>query len=59
MQYVGFEKVRLNNNVLIKSDPKPYIDFNAIAKGYAVDLVAAFLDSKASENYMINIGGEL
>ena len=59
MQYVGFDKVRLNNNVLIKSDPKPYIDFNAIAKGYAVDLVAAFLDSKASDNYMINIGGEL
>ena len=59
MQYVGFDKVRLNNNLLIKSDPKPYIDFNAIAKGYAVDLVAAFLDSKASDNYMINIGGEL
>ena len=59
MQYVGFEKVRLNNNILTKSVPKPYIDFNAIAKGYAVDLVAAFLDSKASENYMINIGGEL
>ena len=59
MQYVGFDKVKLNNNVLIKSDPKPYIDFNAIAKGYAVDLVAAFLDSKARDNYMINIGGEL
>ena len=59
MQYVGFDKVILNNNLLIKSDPKPYIDFNAIAKGYAVDLVSAFLDSKASDNYMINIGGEL
>lgn len=59
MQYVGFEKVRLNNNILTKSAPKPYIDFNAIAKGYAVDLVAEFLDSKSSDNYMINIGGEL
>ncbi|MBK85898.1 MAG: thiamine biosynthesis protein [Flavobacteriaceae bacterium] len=59
MQYVGFEKVRLNNNILTKSAPKPYIDFNAIAKGYAVDLVAVFLDSKSSDNYMINIGGEL
>ena len=59
MQFVGFDKIRLNNNVLIKTDPKPYIDFNAIAKGYAVDLVAAFLDSKGYYNYMINIGGEL
>ena len=59
MQFVGFDKIRLNNNVLTKTDPKPYIDFNAIAKGYAVDLVAAFLDSKGYYNYMINIGGEL
>ena len=59
MQFVGFDKIILNNNILIKTDPKPYIDFNAIAKGYAVDLVAAFLDSKGSYNYMINIGGEL
>ena len=59
MQFVGFDKIRLNNNMLTKTDPKPYIDFNAIAKGYAVDLVAAFLDSKGYYNYMINIGGEL
>lgn len=59
MQYVGFDKIRLKNNVLIKNDPKPYIDFNAIAKGYAVDLIAEFLDSKTVDNYMINIGGEL
>ena len=59
MQYVGFDKIRLKNNVLIKNDPKPYIDFNAIAKGYAVDLIAEFLDSKTVGNYMINIGGEL
>ena len=59
MRYVGFDKIRLKNNVLIKNDPKPYIDFNAIAKGYAVDLIAEFLDSKTVDNYMINIGGEL
>ena len=59
MQYVGFDKIRLKNNVLIKNDPKPYIDFNAIAKGYAVDLIAEFLDSKTVDNYMINVGGEL
>ena len=59
MRFVGFEKIALKNNILIKLDPKPYIDFNAIAKGYAVDLVASFLDSKNSTDYLVNIGGEL
>lgn len=59
MQFVGFEKIQLKNNTLIKTDPKPYIDFNAIAKGYAVDLVAEFLESKYVANYLVNIGGEL
>ena len=59
MQFVGFEKITLRNNTLTKTDPKPYIDFNAIAKGYAVDLVAAFLESKNTTDYLVNIGGEL
>ena len=59
MQFVGFEKITLKKNTLIKTDPKPYIDFNAIAKGYAVDLVADFLESKNTTDYLVNIGGEL
>ena len=59
MQFVGFDKIELKINTLIKTTPKPYLDFNAIAKGYAVDVVAAFLDAKNSTNYLINIGGEL
>ena len=52
-------KIVLKNNTLIKTEPKPYIDFNAIAKGYTVDLVAAFLESKNTTDYLVNIGGEL
>ncbi|MDA9056882.1 FAD:protein FMN transferase [Flavobacteriaceae bacterium] len=59
MQFVGFEKIVLKNNFLIKTAPKPYLDFNAIAKGYAVDLVADFLESKNTTDYLVNIGGEL
>jgi thiamine biosynthesis lipoprotein len=59
MQFVGFDKIELKDKTLIKTAPKPYIDFNAIAKGYAVDVVAAFLDAKNHDNYLINIGGEL
>ncbi|MDA9970406.1 FAD:protein FMN transferase [Flavobacteriaceae bacterium] len=59
MQFVGFEKIVLKNNFLIKTAPKPYLDFNAIAKGYAVDLVSDFLESKNTTDYLVNIGGEL
>lgn len=59
MQFVGFENIQLKNNILIKTDPKPYLDFNAIAKGYAVDLVADFLESKNMTDFLVNIGGEI
>lgn len=59
MQFVGFNKMQLNANTIIKTQPKPFIDFNAIAKGYGVDVIGKFLESKSIKNYMINIGGEL
>ncbi len=35
------------------------VDLSAIAKGYAVDVVAAHLDALDIQNYMVEIGGEL
>jgi len=57
-QYVGFNKVQLVDKT-VKKQGGVFIDFNAIAKGYAVDVVAEFLERQAVENYMVNIGGEL
>jgi len=58
MESVGFNKVSIIKNKVIKH-PNTFIDFNAIAKGYAVDVVADFLDSKNVQNFLVNIGGEL
>ena len=58
MQSVGFSKVSIIEN-LVNKLPNTFIDFNAIAKGYAVDVVADFLRSKNVQNFLINIGGEL
>lgn len=59
-QFVGFNKLELKSDgKIIKQDPGIYIDFNAIAKGYAVDVVAQYLDAKKIENYLVEIGGEL
>jgi len=56
---VGYQKVKLVNGKLFKEDPRIRIDFNAIAQGYAVDVVGAFLDSKGIQSYLIDIGGEV
>jgi FAD:protein FMN transferase len=56
---VGYQKVRLENGKLIKADTRIRIDYNAIAQGYAVDVVAAFLGSKGIESYLVDIGGEV
>lgn len=59
-QYVGFDNVRLDNNGrVIKANPNIQLDFNAIAKGYALDLIAEVLNQKGVENYLIELGGEI
>jgi len=58
--YVGLNKVSLTkDNRLKKKYPKIYLDFNAIAKGYTVDVIANYLDSHNINNYLIELGGEL
>jgi len=59
MQYVGYGKTFRNNNNIIKSNPNVYLEFNAIAKGYAVDVIGRYLESKSVNNYLVEIGGEI
>lgn len=60
MQFVGMDKTAISDEgVFIKKYPEVYIEFNAIAKGYAIDVIGDFLDSKGVDNYLIELGGEL
>jgi thiamine biosynthesis lipoprotein len=56
---VNFHHVRLDSGKLVKADPRIKIDFNALAQGYAIDVVAGFLDSKGIQSYLVDIGGEV
>lgn len=56
---VGLGKVFLLKGKIIKQNPNTYLDFNAIAKGYGVDVVANYLDSQGVKNYLVEIGGEI
>jgi len=59
MNLVGMDKISLVNGKVFKQHPGIRLDVNAIAQGYAVEVVADFLEEKGVENYMINIGGEI
>ncbi|WP_072863471.1 FAD:protein FMN transferase [Arenibacter palladensis] len=60
LDYVGFNKVAINyDSTIKKADPAIYFDFNAIAKGYAVDRLAVLLRNKGITDFLIEVGGEL
>lgn len=59
MKYIGYKKVHVENRRLVKESPQIMIDFNAIAQGYSVDIIARFLESKGIENYLVDVGGEV
>ena len=58
LQFVGFDKISLIADSLFL--PKGMsLDFNSIAQGYTVDVIAQFLQSKGDSNYLVEVGGEL
>lgn len=58
-QFVGFDKVRLENHKVIKTDPRVMIDGGAVAKGQACDMIAEMLRRQGCNNYLVDIGGEV
>jgi len=58
-QFVGYQKIKLEDGKIIKEDERTMLDCSAIAKGYGVDRVARLLDQKGVKNYMVDIGGEV
>ena len=58
MEVVGLNRVGLVNGKIQKPSPIK-LDFNAIAKGYGVDVIAEFLESKKVTDYLVEIGGEI
>jgi len=59
LQFVGYQKVWLEGRRVVKADPRVQLNASAIAKGYAVDVVAELLQSYGIANYLVEIGGEI
>lgn len=57
---VGWQKVLLDSNNKRALQPGGvYLDFSAIAKGFAVDQIARFLAQSGIESYLVEVGGEV
>jgi thiamine biosynthesis lipoprotein len=66
LRFVSFEKDKFHSvsfsgdSIFFeKSDPRFKLDFNAIAQGLSVDVLADFLTSRGHANFYVEIGGEL
>nr|VFJ63841.1 MAG: thiamine biosynthesis lipoprotein [Candidatus Kentron sp. DK] len=58
---IGYQKIRLRANppAIAKKASGVYVDLSAIAKGFAVDKIAQYLERKGISGYLVDIGGEL
>lgn len=54
-----YENISLEQQFLMKSVPLARLDVNAIAPGFACDLLGVFLEKKGIQHYIIEIGGEI
>ena len=57
---VGWQKIQRDPTMWRVHQPGGmYLDLSSVAKGYAVDRVAAYLDGMGIDSYLVEIGGEL
>lgn len=59
LQYVGFPKITFDENSVHKLKDQVRLDFDGIAQGYSVDVLAALLERNNIHDYMVEIGGEV
>lgn len=62
--YTGFSTLTLETDssgapIVTKLHPQTQFDFNAIAQGYVVDLIAEFFNKQGIHRYLIDVGGEV
>ena len=55
----GYQHIRIQDKKVCKDQGATQIDLSAIAKGYAVDQVARYLDRIEMQHYLVEVGGEL
>lgn len=57
-QFIGFEKVQLTQDSVMKLDARTQLDFGGIGQGYGADVITEFLKSKGITDMLVELGGE-
>ncbi len=55
----GYDRIALVDGKIEKEDERLMLNCSAIAKGYAVDVIAQLLNRNGVRNYLVDIGGEI
>ena len=58
-QLVGYQKIEIIDDRVVKANPNMTLDFNAVAQGYTTDLIGKFLETNGIANYLVDVGGEI
>ena len=54
MDITGWARIQMTpDRRILKDHPNIYLDFNAIAKGYTVDLIGRYLTQNGSQNHLV------
>ncbi|GLR64830.1 FAD:protein FMN transferase [Marinospirillum insulare] len=57
---VGYKNLELDSaNLAARRLTNSYVDLSGVAKGYAVDKVARWLEQQGVKNFLVNVGGEI
>lgn len=62
LTFTGFDNNKhhhFEDGKIMKKNARFQLDFNAIAQGQSVDILAEFLNEKGHQHYFIEIGGEI
>lgn len=58
LKLVGFENISLDQ-ATAKKLLEVQVDLSSVAKGYAVDRIASYLNAAGVEHYLVEVGGEI
>lgn len=56
--FIGFEKVIIRSDSILKTDPRTQLDFGGIGQGYGADVITEFLLKKGITDVLVELGGE-
>lgn len=59
LKKTGYQKIYLKNDSTLYNPSNVQLNFDALAQGFTVDVIANFLENNNINNFLIEIGGEL